>query len=76
MNDRTRKMNQSCARAQFWNRIKLHADSFAGMLDPIEQLMPDDRSALQEVHYLLYQSMKLAQSREAYHRHKLQEAFA
>ena len=74
MTKRTRRMNYSCARAEFWNRIKLHLDSFAGLIDPIEHLMPDDRTALQEIHYLLYRSMKIAKSRESYHKQKLFEA--
>lgn len=75
MNKKTRKMNHYCARMAFWNKIKLHINSFAGLINPIEQLMPEDKVTLQKIHYLLYQSMKLAKSREEYHKKKLLEAF-
>ena len=71
MTKRTRRMNCSCARAEFWNRIKLHLDSLAGIIEPIEHLMPEDKTALREIQYLIYQSTKLAQSQETYQKQKL-----
>ena len=74
MNKRTRKLNYSFARINFWNGVKLHLDSFAKIIDEQPYLTSDDRINLREIHYMLHLCKNMAVYQEDYHKGKLKEA--
>ena len=75
MDKRIRKLNNTFARINFWNGLKLHLDSFVKVIDEQPYLTSGDRINLHEIHYMLHLCRNMAEYQEDYHRQKFKEVF-
>ena len=63
----SKKLGKRIARLGFWHTLHQQFLEFETLLSPIDELTPEDRAALKEVHRLVYEAYLVAKDRKREH---------